>query len=140
VAADRVDSGVVLGGIFLALTLGLLPFSLFAGAGGGPAAVAGAVAAMVFGGAGLFALVPVQQSRLVRRSPDRRDVVLALNAAALFLGQALGAGICGAVSAVGSLADLGYAGAAVAVLALGVVALARRFEAPAPAEGRPADD
>jgi DHA1 family purine base/nucleoside efflux pump-like MFS transporter len=140
VGADRVDSGLLLGGIFLALTLGLVPFSLFAGAGGGTVAVASAVAAMVFGGAGLFALVPVQQSRLVRRAPERRDVVLALNAAALFLGQALGAGIGGVVTTVGSLADLGYAGAVVAAVGVAVVVLTRRFDAAAATAADLADD
>jgi predicted MFS family arabinose efflux permease len=140
VGADQVDSGLVLGTIFVALALGLVPFSLFAGAGGGTVAVAGAVAAMVFGGAGLFALVPVQQSRLVRRAPERRDVVLALNAAALFLGQALGAAIGGLVTTVGSLADLGYAGALVAAVGLAVVALTRRFDTNVPAAAGPVDD
>jgi predicted MFS family arabinose efflux permease len=94
----------------------------------------------VFGGAGLFALVPVQQSRLVRRAPERRDVVLALNAAALFLGQALGAAIGGLVTTVGSLADLGYAGALVAAVGLAVVALTRRFDTNVPAAAGPVDD
>lgn len=136
--ADTRDTTRLLVGIFVALTLGMLPFSLFAGAGGGTVAVAGAVAAMVLGGVGLFALIPVQQYRLVRRAPGQRGVVLALNAAALFLGQAVGTAIGGAVVAVTSLASLGYVGAAIGIVSLGVVVATRRFGS-APAAESPDD-
>lgn len=131
--ADERDTTLLLVGIFGLLTLGMLPFSLFAGAGGGTVAVAGAAAAMALGGIGLFALIPIQQYRLVRRAPDRRDVVLALNAAALFLGQALGTALGGAVESVASLGALGYVGAGVGAVSLVVVLATRRFGAVEPA-------
>lgn len=125
--ADHRNTTRLLIGIFLAITLGMVPFSVFAGAGGGTSAVAGAVVAMVFGGIGVFALVPVQQYRLVQRAPDRRDVVLALNAAAIFLGQAVGAAIGGGVVSVASIGALGYVGAAIGVVSLGLVVATRQF-------------
>jgi predicted MFS family arabinose efflux permease len=139
VGADRFDSSRLLGGLFVLLTLGMVPYSLFAGAGGGILAVAGAAGSMVLGGVSLFALVPVQQSRLVRRAPHRRDVVLALNAAALFLGQALGAAIGGLVTTVASIAELGYVGAVVGVVALGVIGTTRRVGQD-PAAAQPAEE
>jgi predicted MFS family arabinose efflux permease len=65
---------------------------------------------------------------------------LALNAAALFLGQALGAAIGGVVTTVGALGDLGYAGAAIAAVGVAVVVLTRRLDTEAPAAAGPADD
>jgi predicted MFS family arabinose efflux permease len=125
IGSDRLDTTVLLLLLFGAITAGMVPFSLFAGAGGGTVAIAGALAAMVLGGIGLFALVPVQQYRLVQRAPDQRGVVLALNAAALFLGQAVGAAIGGVVVSVASLAELGYVGAAIGVVGLVLVGLTR---------------
>lgn len=127
VGADRHDTTTMLMGIFLLLTVGMLPVSVFAGAGGGVVAVTGAAVSMVLGGIGLFALVPVQQYRLIQREPENRDVVLALNAAALFLGQAVGSAIGGGVVAVSSLSTLGYVGAAVGIVSLGLVVATRRF-------------
>jgi predicted MFS family arabinose efflux permease len=138
--ADRLPSGRLLSVVFLLLSLGMVPYSLFAGAGGGSLAVAGAAASMVLGGLSVFALIPIQQSRLVRRAPAHRDVVLALNAAALFLGQALGSAIGGLVASVASIAELGYAGAVVGLLALGVVAATRRFDGGPSVAGHPAEE
>ncbi len=56
--------------------------------------VASGLALTVASGA-LFALGPVQQQRLLAAAPEERDIVLSLNAAALFLGQGLGAAVGG---------------------------------------------
>jgi predicted MFS family arabinose efflux permease len=129
-AADARDTGLLLVGVFLALSVSMVPFSAFAGAGGGLPAVAGAVLAVTLGGFALFALVPLQQYRLVRRVPDRRNVVLALNASALFLGQAAGAAIGGLTAAYASTAALGWVGAAVGLFGLAVVLGARTVGPP----------
>jgi predicted MFS family arabinose efflux permease len=91
---------------------------------------------VTLGGFALFALVPLQQYRLVRRVPDRRNVVLALNASALFLGQAAGAAIGGLTAAYASTAALGWVGAAVGLFGL-VVVLGARTVGPPVAEPVP---
>jgi DHA1 family purine base/nucleoside efflux pump-like MFS transporter len=129
--ADERDTGDLLVLVFLVLTVSVLPFSLFAGAGGGTPAVAGAVVAMVLGGCSLFALVPLQQYRLVQRWPDRRNVVLALNASALFLGQAAGGAIGGLTATYASTAALGWVGAAVGLVGLAAALAGRGITVPA---------
>lgn len=116
--SDRWNTPRLLVAVFAVLTFGSLPFSVFAGAGGGLLAIGGAAAALMLGGLALFALVPVQQYRLVRIAPDAPNVVLALNASAIFAGQGLGAGLGGLTVEYGSLASLGWVGAAVSVVSL----------------------
>lgn len=82
--------------------------------------VASGVALTLASGA-LFALGPVQQQRLIRAADDERDIVLSLNAAALFLGQGVGAGIGGVSIAVLGFGANGLLGAVVALI--GVVLL-----------------
>jgi DHA1 family purine base/nucleoside efflux pump-like MFS transporter len=128
--ADTRDTGALLVVVFLVLTLSMVPFSLFAGAGGGALPVAGAVAAMVLGGLSLFALVPLQQYRLVQRRPDRRNVVLALNASALFLGQAAGGALGGLTATYASTAALGWVGAAVGLVGIAAALAGRGMGVP----------
>ncbi|MEL7466355.1 MAG: MFS transporter [Pseudomonadota bacterium] len=67
-----------------------------------------------------------QQFRLISLAPERQNVMLALNAAAIYVGVSLGAWIGGAVLEAAGLDALGYAGAGVAVLALAVLVLSER--------------
>lgn len=96
-------------------------------------ATAGAVAAcggaMLVASAALFALGPVIQQRLIDDAAGERDIVLSLNASALFLGQGLGAAVGGLSSRLFSLTANGLAGGAIALatlLAIVAVLLARR--------------
>jgi len=89
-------------------------------------AVAAAGAAMVVASAALFALGPLQQERLIGVAPDERDVVLSLNASALFLGQGVGAAIGGVTTRAFGLAANGIAGGLIAVAGLAVATLVLR--------------
>lgn len=87
--------------------------------------------AMLLASAVLFALGPIQQERLIAVAGDERDIVLSLNAAALFLGQGLGAAVGGLATRMFSIAAIGLAGGAVALAGLLPIAvlLARRTAA-----------
>lgn len=78
-----------------------------------------------------------QQVRLVSLAPERQNVMLALNAAAIYVGVSLGAYVGGAALEAFGLGALGWAGALVAVLALGVLIASERVgpaaRAPEPA-------
>lgn len=141
-SADRYESWKLLIGIFAILSLSMPPFSLFAGAGGGTVAIVSAVAALVLMGLGGFALIPVQQYRLVQRAPEARSVVLALNAAALFFGQTLGSVLGGLSIEYISLSSLGWVGGAIGGVTLVVVLLTRSVGRIDPATASPetADD
>lgn len=96
-------------------------------------------AAMLLASAVLFALGPIQQQRLIAVAGDERDIVLSLNAAALFLGQGLGAAVGGLATRSFSIAAIGLAGGAVALAGLLPIAalLVRRAAAgTAPGGGR----
>ncbi|MEM9270112.1 MAG: MFS transporter [Pseudomonadota bacterium] len=78
---------------------------------------------------GLLVFIPVwaaigwsfnaaQQSRLIQFSPERTSVLLALNAAGIYVGSALGSALGGLVLAQGSVWGLGAAGGVLAALAL----------------------
>ncbi len=98
------------------MTLGLGAVSLL---GGIPAATIGAFA--LFGTAtGVF--VPTQQARIVALAPAAPEFALAVNLAALNVGISLGAAMGSVIVDRGGLAHVGYGGAAVMALAVGVVA------------------
>lgn len=59
-----------------------------------------------------------QQARVIGLAPERAPIVLSLNAAAIYVGTALGAFIGGAVVAGFGLQALGWAGGAMALLAV----------------------
>lgn len=65
-----------------------------------------------------FALVPLQQHRLIRVAPNEHNGVLALNASAIYAGQGLGAVLGSLVLEHASSASLGWAGATCAGVAL----------------------
>lgn len=85
--------------------------------------------AMILASAALFALGPIQQDRLIACAPEERDIVLSLNASALFLGQGIGAAAGGVVTHYWSLAANGLTGAAIALVAvvgMGMVTASRQ--------------
>lgn len=59
-----------------------------------------------------------QQTRLISLAPERANVMLALNAASIYVGVSLGSWIGGAAIAIAGLDALGLVGAGVAALAL----------------------
>ncbi|THF87963.1 MFS transporter [Deinococcus sp. KSM4-11] len=77
----------------------------------------GVGAAVLVWGVGALMVNPPQQSRIVELAPDASGVALALNASALYVGQALGAPLGGAFAGA-HLAQLGYLGGGVVLLAL----------------------
>ena len=62
-----------------------------------------------------------QQFRLISIAPERQNVMLALNAAAIYVGVSLGSWVGGATLRIASLDALGLVGAAISVLALAVL-------------------
>ncbi len=84
------------------------------------------LAACVFAGStALFALAPINQTRLIGLAPEDRAVALALSGAVALGGQGVGAAYGGAVIAAAGLAWTGVAGAMLA--ALGAVLAWRAF-------------
>jgi predicted MFS family arabinose efflux permease len=78
-----------------------------------------------------FALVPLQQHRLIRIAPDQQNGALALNACAIYAGQGFGTVLGSLVLGYASLAALGGAGAACAAAALIASILSARLSAKA---------
>ncbi|NKX45320.1 MFS transporter [Roseicyclus persicicus] len=68
-----------------------------------------------------------QQLRVIGIAPERASVLLALNAAAIYVGAAVGAAIGGAVIGLAGLDALGVAAALAALVALGNLVLSRRL-------------
>lgn len=118
--ADRWGSGpsipISLG--VLILILALLPMAAATGAGA-------ALAMAVWGISGWSVSVP-QQHRLIALAPNDAAVALALNSSAMYLGQALGAVVGGAMADASQVWLLGPAGAVIEVAALAAVLLAMR--------------
>lgn len=65
-----------------------------------------------------WSFMPAQQVRLIARSPDNANVLLALNAGGVYLGAAAGSALGGAVIAKAGLGALGWGGGACAFAAL----------------------
>ncbi|MFC7079307.1 MFS transporter [Halorussus caseinilyticus] len=111
--SDNWDTSNMLIGIAIGVILGLLPLWLVQPVSGSLLAIATAIFASVVGAGSLFALLPIQQSRLLQIAPDSRNVVLALTVSAVFLGLALGSTIgSAALTQVESYGNLGAVGAA----------------------------
>ncbi len=72
-----------------------------------------------------WAFMAPQQSRLTQIAPDRQAVVLALNAAAIYLGAALGSALGGAVAGGFGVRALGVAGGVAALVGLANILAAR---------------
>jgi DHA1 family inner membrane transport protein len=68
-----------------------------------------------------------QQARLIALAPDRANVMLALNAAAIYVGVSLGAFVGGGVLERFGFDALGYTGACIAALALLTLVFTERF-------------
>ncbi len=83
-------------------------------------AVALAALALFVGSAAVFALVPLQQHRLIHHAPDKRGVVLSLNQSAIFLGQGLGAVLGSVVISRFPLSALGGAAGSCLLVALAI--------------------
>jgi predicted MFS family arabinose efflux permease len=113
----------------------LLLFSVLSvlGAASAVTIVVAAAAVATWGVVG-FALVPLQQYRMIEVAPDEQNGVLSLNSSAVYAGQGLGAGLGSLVLGHASLASLGYVGALLAVAALTVFLLGTRALAKGPSQ------
>ena len=128
--ADRWGYGRSVAGIFVVLTLSLLAFSLLAPLAGTLLAVVGAGTALVVWSVAGWALTPFQQYRLIELAPRTQNIVLSLNASAIYLGQGIGAGIGALTIGYGSLASLGWVAALYAAVGLFLLPLGVRLYAP----------
>ena len=132
--ADRRGYRGGMGAILVVLVLSLLSFSLLtaADAGSGTAVLGAAVALIAWSVAG-FAIVPLQQYRLIHIVPESRNTVLSLNASAIYLGQGVGSALGSVALGYGSIATLGWVGALCAGVALFLLLAAVRHKGgPAP--------
>lgn len=115
--------GWLTSGIFIGSTLlGIALWSL--GTGILPAMGLG-IALM---GLGFAATNSMQQARLVQAAPDLSSASVALNTSAVYVGQALGSWLGGAMYALGMLQGIGYAGVAFAAACMAVWAITRDRE------------
>jgi DHA1 family inner membrane transport protein len=139
-AADRWGYGASMFAMLLVLPLSLLCFSLLFGARAGSfSAIAGTGAALAAWSVAGFAIIPLQQYRLVKVAPEDQDAVLSLNASAIYLGQGTGSGLGSLVLAHGSLPYLGGAGALCAAAALTVLVLGSWLQRSSAASGKEQD-
>jgi predicted MFS family arabinose efflux permease len=109
--ADRWGYGRSMVVIFVVVALSLLSFSLLTPVAGSLPAVVGAGVALVTWSVAGWAITPFQQYRLIERAPNTQNIVLSLNASAIYLGQGVGAGIGALVLLYGSPASLGWVAA-----------------------------
>ena len=93
---------------------------------GSALAIPGTLAVLTLWGVAGFALVPLQQYRVVQLAPQTRNVALSLNASAIYLGQGAGAGLGALALGYGSLATLGWTGSSCVLVALAVLLLTSR--------------
>jgi predicted MFS family arabinose efflux permease len=77
---------------------------------------------------GCFSSNSAQQARLVAIAPALASASIALNSSAMYAGQAIGAGAGGWLIADGSMDNLHWAGFAGLLLAMGVSAVATRYQ------------
>ena len=126
-AADRFGYGRIAAPILIMLTLSLLSFSLiFTIEAGSLYAVFGAGAALVAWSLVGFALIPLQQYRLIDVAPEDENEALSLNASAIYIGQGFGSWLGSLVLGYASLSSLGWMGASCAATALLLLALGGR--------------
>ena len=118
--SDRIGPARTLTFLCLAQLIVLPGFSALPLAGGQATLLSGALAMgllllwSVFG----WSFMAAQQARLIGLAPDAAPVILALNAAGVYVGAALGSAIGGMVLAGFGLAPLGLVAGALMVLAL----------------------
>ena len=127
--ADRRPGAGAAIGILLIIAVAQSVFSLLL-LGPGWAGTTGAIAAcgvaLALASGALFALGPIQQQRLLSAGGDERDIVLSLNAAALFLGQGLGAALGGLSIALVGFGGNGLLGTVVALAGAALLLVAER--------------
>jgi MFS transporter, DHA1 family, inner membrane transport protein len=121
--ADRFAYARLMTVILILLSLALLGFSVLFLFSGSALAVPGTLAVLALWGVAGFALVPLQQYRVVQLAPRTRNVALSLNASAIYLGQGTGAGLGALALGYGSLATLGWTGSICILAALAVLLL-----------------
>lgn len=100
-AADRPDSARYIVRVLVLASATLLSMSFL-----GPLSLISTTLTLVLGGVALFfgsgavfALVPLQQHRLIHHAPEQKNLALSLNQSAIFLGQGFGAMAGGLVMA-----------------------------------------
>lgn len=103
--------------MLLVLAVSLLSFSVLPASGSAFVVIAAGMA-LVAWGVVVFAIVPLQQHRLIGVAPNEQNVVISLNSSAVYAGQGLGASLGSLLVGQASLTALGYVGALVAVVAL----------------------
>ena len=86
---DRFGSSLVVMAAILTMAFGHILWALT------PGSLLALVAALIFWGAGCFAVNSAQQARLVGLSPPHAPVSIALNTSAIYLGQAVGTAAAG---------------------------------------------
>ena len=129
VLSDRVGPARTLTLLCLAQILVLPGFSALPWAGGQTEMVAGALAMgllvlwSVFG----WSFMAAQQARLIGLAPEAAPVMLALNAAGIYVGAALGSALGGLVLAGFGLGPLGLVAGALMVVALAHLRLSLRL-------------
>lgn len=131
--ADHVGYGRLMAAVVVSLTISLVAFSFLVPFSGSAGAVFGVSAALVGWGIAGFAVVPLQQYRVVQLAPYTRNVALSLNASAIYLGQGVGAGLGALALELGSLGTLGWTGALCSLAALAVLFIGTRVGKPEPA-------
>ena len=80
----------------------------------------------VWAGVG-WAFMAAQQSRLLAIAPENASILMALNAAAIYIGAAIGSGAGAAVISRSGLGALGYTGASGALVALVILLISQRL-------------
>jgi predicted MFS family arabinose efflux permease len=133
--ADRWGYGRSMTVIFVVVALSLLSFSLLTPLAGSIPAVVGAGVALVTWSVAGWAITPFQQYRLIELSPHTQNIVLSLNASAIYLGQGAGAGIGALVIVYGSPASLGWVAALCTAVGLVVLLFGARSR-----KGRPDEE
>jgi MFS transporter, DHA1 family, inner membrane transport protein len=128
--ADRFAYARLMTVILILLSLALLGFSALVMFSGSALAFGGTLAVLALWGVAGFALVPLQQYRVVQLAPQTRNVALSLNASAIYLGQGAGAGLGALALGYGSLATLGWTGSLCILAALAVLLLTSREKRP----------
>jgi predicted MFS family arabinose efflux permease len=116
--------------VLILLSLALLGFSVLVLISGSALAGPGTLAVLALWGVAGFALVPLQQYRVVQLAPRTRNVALSLNASAIYLGQGTGAGLGALALGYGSLATLGWTGSICILVALALLLLTNRTKRP----------
>jgi predicted MFS family arabinose efflux permease len=111
-------SAIFFGSTFTGLALWSLGAGLLLAMGAG----------IAFMGLGFAATNSMQQARLVQAAPDLSSASVALNTSSVYVGQAIGSWIGGAMYALGLLHGIGFVGVAFAFAGLAVLAITRDRE------------